>query len=237
MPAMHQEVLETMEERLKWHMRQRLALVPFDLTHEECLDLVAPAGHVPILRDAAKYADVSSRANWMSVTLPALCDGHSHVDVVLMMAIAGEKQPPLRPRSPEWQVDKVGGAKVRAWATQRLELGRRFGLAHKTLHELARICDTGAQVRYLWPAVMHLVVGATSTRTLAWAEKNAVFKAQRHVPAIGLGLMAAIKDSSALITACALLGPDYIEPPIREVNIDIWAPPWFDFHGVKVLRK
>ena len=242
MPAMHNDVMENMVSNLNSMKDRMINLVPFDLTHDECIELVAEADHIPILKGAAKYAELKASVDWMSLCVPWTIDGETNITCVLQMRTYGEKEPPLRPRVPMWQPNKSGGAKVIEWLTKRLELGRRFGLAHHVLHTLNDACDTGAQMRYLWPPVMHLtklrnINNNCDQRTKRWAEKYAGYKPQRYCPAVTPAMKAAIQDTSALLTSAVLMGEEVRTPEIGEVEIDCWSLPWFDHGGQRVLRQ
>lgn len=55
---MHDDVLVAMSKNLE-HLRDRaLTLNTFDMTHDECLQLVAPPQHYELLRSAAEVANV-----------------------------------------------------------------------------------------------------------------------------------------------------------------------------------
>jgi hypothetical protein len=242
MPAMHHTVLNNMSGRLT-HLKARMVgLIPFDLTHSECIHLVAPSEHISILTEAAKVADISAHESWFSVHIPATIDGETGVKVEMVMRTHEYKVPPLRPRAPFWQIattstEVEAGEKVIAWVNKRLELGRRFGLARWTLYELAQLCDTGTQIRYLWPVVMHLCVPNHSPRMDAWVEKHAAYKPVRHAPVVSPQLKKAIQDSSALLTSAVLVGED-VEPILPgEVQIDIWNLPSFELDGKRILRQ
>lgn len=242
MSAMHQQVLDAMGNRLTSFKDRMVGQIPFDLTHYECIRLIAPSDHIQILTDAAKYADIRAAEEWLKVDVPAIVDG-SHVSVDFFMRTHAQKEPPLRPRTPYWQLPTEPGAmhageKVIAWVTKRLELGRRFGLAHWVLHKLAADCDTGTQVRYLWPVVMHLCSGAAhDTRLATWAEKYAVYKPVRYAPQVSPQLKRAIQDSSALLTTAVLMGDDAVPLEHGEVKIDIWNLPSFNYDGITLTRK
>ena len=237
MKSMSDDVYGAMCSRLDVLRSRMVGLLEFNLTHDECIQLVAPAAHVPMLKEVAHFADIHSSEQWMELDVPWTCDGEINAKAMLYMRTHQGKIPPLRPRDPQWQPGYACGAKVIEWLEKRLIIGRRFGLAYKVLSELSGLCDTGAQIRYLWPVVMHLTKGTTNERTMKWAERNSAYKAQRHVPAIGAGLREAIRDSSALLTSCALIGEDLPEPVRGPVAIDIWKLPPFDFHGERVFRK
>ena len=90
--------------------------------------------------------------------------------VMLYMRTHSGKSPPLRPQNVMWQPSKDGAVKVIHWLHKRLEIGKRFGIAEKVLRMLSDVCDSGAQVRYLWPVVMHLTKGTTNEQTLMGRE-------------------------------------------------------------------
>lgn len=237
MPAMHRDVYSFMEGSLDVLLDRMKCLIPFEMTHRECIELVAPAEHIEILTNAAKYADIQASEDYMRLHIPATVDGETHLEVHLQMRTHGQKEPPLRPRTPQWTPGLAAGDKVIAYTEQRLVLGRRFGLAYYVLNELDRLCDSGSQMRYLWPVCMHLVKGALDdSRTGKWAEKFAHFKACRSTPAISPQLKQAIQDTSALLTSAVLMGEDVHMPAAGEVDIHLEDMPSFNYDGTMRRR-
>jgi hypothetical protein len=115
----------------------------------------------------------------------------------------------LRPRNAWWQwPEDVAGKKVIDWMQKRYEIGRRFGTVRHVLHMLNKGCDSGHQLRYMFPAVLHLCRAGRDPRMDKWMEKFAAYKACKHTPAVSPELKRAIQDSSALLTSAALLGED-----------------------------
>jgi hypothetical protein len=230
---MHPQVLEDATKQLGVFRDRMVSLIPFQMTHDECLDLISPPSHHHILRTAAEVAEMSSGQDWLSLVTPL------DYTAQLQMRTHGEHVPPLRPRHPRWHPDKPGGTKVLDWLNKRLELGARFGLAQRLLVELNNKCENGAQLRAMMPAVMHLVTNSVANnfdRTNAWAEKHAVFKPQKHMPYISVDARAAVRDAGALITGCVLIGPD-AKPEVPDgVLIDCWDLGAFTFEGSYVRR-
>lgn len=241
MPAMHDDVYKAMEERLNDMKNKMVSLIPFDMSHEECIHLIAPSEHIDILTTAAKFADITSSESWMHVQVPAMVDGESSPSVCLMMRTHAQKEPPLRPRNPFWQLpDKtnlVAGDKVIEWLTKRFEIGRRFGTALYVLQELNRTCDTGTQLRYMLPVVMHLCKPNVHPRMDRWAEKFAAYKPCRFTPAVSPELKRAIQDTAALLTSSALIGEDV--PARLPGEVDIYANnlPTFCIDGREWSRR
>lgn len=203
MAAIHQDVVEHMEKQIAVMRDRMLALHPFSMTHEECLELVAPPEHHTILRDALSIAMVRSSADWMAVTAPG------NGEVFLQMRTHGQKEPPLVPRSPRWHPCEPG-ERVIQWVQKRIEIGRQFAIARWVLQELADKCETGAQVRYLWPSVLLLCGGVcegsiVADRVNRWKERNAAFKPQRSLPALSQGLKEDIRTTGAVLTAASMI--------------------------------
>jgi len=227
MPAMHDDVLTAMNKQLEHKRDIMLRTLHFDMTHEECIQLIAPSDHIDILTKAAKYASVWASEQWMQLQVPAAIDGESGQEVQLMMRTHAERSPPLTPRVPCWQPGQ-SGPKVIDWLTARYALGRRFGVVRQALYVLNRECDSGTQLRYMFPAVMHLCKDGLNPKMDRWITKYGSYKPCRHTPAISPVLKAAIQDSSALLTSMALIGEDVPEPAPGAVLIGLWAMPAFD---------
>jgi hypothetical protein len=209
MPAMHDDVYYAMTKQLEHKRDLFLRTLSFDMTHDECINLVAPSDHVDILKKASEYANIVSAESWMEVSVPAAIDGveAGYVKVLLFMRTHEEKRPPLKPRYPEWQPGQAG-PKVIEWLTKRYEIGRRFGTVRHVLHRLNMDCDNGHQLRYIFPAVLHLCKAGAHPRMDRWMEKFAAYKPCKHTPALSPELKRAVQDSSALLTSMALIGED-----------------------------
>ncbi len=236
MPSMHKDVYVHMERSLDRLRARMVNLLTFDLTHDECLELVALPEHINILRHAAKYADINAGNAYIGVRVPGPFLAADEQDVYITMRTHEGIDPPLRPRAPVWNANTVGAQKVREWTAKRLELGKRFGVASYALTTLYYACDNGAQVRYLWPVCMHLVNGAEpGTRPALWGEKFAPYTRQRHLPVISTPLKKAIQDSSALLTSAVLIGEQNVyRDPFGQVEIGLGNTSVADFYGVNI---
>ena len=242
MPAMHTDVFNKMVEVLDRKRDAMVHLIPFDMTHDECIRLVAPSEHIDILKLASKVADIKSSEDWMQLEIPAKVDGESYCSVHVQMRTHAQKEPPLRPRTPFWQLPTEeaayrAGEKIIAYAQRRLELGRRFGTAHYVLYTLNEACDTGAQLRYMMPAVLNLCKPGLDLRMDRWAAKFSAYKACRHTPAVSPQLKSAIQDAGALLTSCMLIGDDVPARVPGEVDIAMWSMPMFEVCGRNWARR
>ena len=227
MPAMHRDVLEQMQTILHEKMELMIRLEPFEMTHQECLRIVAPDAHIALLNSAAHVADVSSNEHWFPVKVPAVADGESDFSVHLLMRTHAQRPPPLRPRMPYWQIPvddehAAIGERVIKWCDKRMELGRRFAMARFILNALNYKCDNGAQLRYMFPGVAHLCKLGVSPRMDTWMQKFGAFKPVSSTPAISLGFRRALQDATALLTSGMLIGEDIPAREVGEVDIDMW---------------
>jgi len=240
MPAMHDSVFDAMESILAQKLDYMMRLVPFSMTHEECLSLICTEEHKHILLQASEYANVSASEAWMTVSVPACMDNVSGVNVMLKMRTHGQKSPPLGPRAPAWQMPENPhqvelGERVIQWADKRLEYGRRFGATREVLRYLNHVC-TGAQLRYVFPGVVHLCKMGVSPRMDTWLSKYGAFKPVMNTPALSLPMREAVRDATALMTSVMLVGDDVPEKPEGFVDIAIWNLPAIKVDGNYVRR-
>ncbi len=237
MPAMHDVVEENMLKVLEEKRNLMLRTLSFEMTHEECLDLVADKNHHELLLTAAKIAKVSASEDWFALRVPDTTDAGARAEVFLMMRTHGGKQPPLVPRYPYWQPGASGGEKVIAWLRKRMEIGRRFGIARYALRNLNVLCDNGHQLRYMFPAVLHLCKAGMDDKLDRWMTKHAAFKTCPHTPALSPELRKGVQDASALLTTVALMDPDMPAPLVGEVDItESGVMPPFKCDGDLVAR-
>ncbi len=240
MPAMHDIVYSEMIKQLERKRDLFLRTIPFDMTHEECIRLVAPSEHIDILTKAAEFADINASEGWITVQSPAVIDGAQSPEVMLYMRTHQQKSPPLRPRNPWWQLPTSenipAGDKVIEWLTKRYEIGRRFGTVQKVLFTLSQFCDTGHQLRYMFPAVLHLCKAGRDPKMDRWMEKFSAYKPCKHTPAVSPELKKAIQDSSALLTSMALIGDDVPERTEGFVSIAPYNLQHFKLDGMTTAR-
>lgn len=237
MPAMHDDVYTAMIKELERKKDLFLRTLTFDMTHDECINLVAPPDHVDILKKATEFASVVASESWMTLNVPAPIDGveAGYAKVMLYMRTHDEKKPPLMPRYPEWQPGQAG-AKVIAWLTKRFEIGRRFGTVQHVLYTLNMDCETGQQLRYMFPAVLHLCKDGRNPRMDRWMEKFAAYKPCKHTPVVSPELKRAIQDSGALLTSVALIGEDVPIPLDGAVYINPCDMQMFNIGNVYIDR-
>jgi hypothetical protein len=224
-----------MEAQLEDKKELLLRTLDFQMTHEECLRLVAPSDHLDILWKAAEFANVSSSEDWMELIVPAEIDGFMRPYVALKMRTHAERIPPLMPRDPQWQPGQAG-TKVIEWMTRRFEIGRRFGTARYVLRTLNKVCDNGHQLRYMWPVVLHLCKSGKDDRMDKWMEKFTPYKPCRHAPAVSREMKLAIQDTAALLTTTMLIGEDIPVTPSGFVEIGVSHMPVFTVNGELVSR-
>jgi hypothetical protein len=222
MASLPDKVLADLMQRSEVMMHRMLQLAHFDLTHRECLQLIAPPEHIDILCSVSDIADVTSSHSWITVNVPYYIDGVSNPEVLLYMRTHEGVEPPLRPRVAKWHGKQPDiEQKVIAWVEQRLIHGRLCRTTKYVLGELQKLCDNGHQIRYLWPAIMHLTVGTDNDHTRRWVSKYGAYRAVKNAPAIPPELRKAMQDTATWLTQAALLaevppaeiGPVQIERP------------------------
>jgi hypothetical protein len=207
MASLPEKVFEDLKNRTQSVMMWRmLQLAHFDLTHRECLQLIAPPQHIDILFSVSDIADVQSSQDWMTVDVPYELDGVRNPSMLLYMRTHEGIEPPLRPRKIKWhgkqpEIEK----KVTTWLEQRLIHGRLSATTKYVLGELQKLCDTGHQIRYLWPAIMHLTVKSESDHTGRWVDKYGAYRAVKSAPSISPELRKAMQDTSTWLTQASLL--------------------------------
>lgn len=218
MPALHPQIKELMLTRLvnKCELMVR-TIPPLGMTHQECLELVAPAEHVDLLIKAAEFASVKASDAWMRVKIPGTVDGEIDQRAYLSMLTHAERSPPLQPKYPQWQPGK-SGHKIIEWLTKRYEIGRRFGTARYVLNYLDAECDNSAQLRYMFPSVLTLCQAEADPRMEKWIAKNAAYKPCKFAPAVPPYIKKAIQDASALLTSSVLIGEDVPLPDFGYVQ-------------------
>jgi len=224
MPAMHDEVLETMIEQLEQKCALMQRLNTFSMTHEELLSLLCSPRDAALLLEASKVAEGYGQSEWTTVDIPANVDGVAGVSASFRIHTHAYKTPPLRPKFPVWQLPANSaqvalGERVIGWMENRYAVGRRFGMAKHVLKELNKLCTHGSQLTYLMPTISHLCKPGKTTRMDVWLQRFGAFKPVKNAPALSLPLRKATGDAAALLTTVALLGDDVPAPEEGEVEI------------------
>ena len=184
MPAISDKVLDCMSTNLNIHLENYLRLHPISLTHDEYLDLLAKPEHHSILRDAAKYADISSSERWVQCKAPVDGLGLSDNSIHLGFYARSEagRDAPLIPRYIKWHGNAPAAPKVAEWLAWRIETGKKAALVNWLLSNF-KAWDSGSKVRFVWPAVMQLCAPLNAAYTSnadkleAWAKRYSAYKA------------------------------------------------------------
>ena len=244
MAAIPDKVLDCMRTNLNIHLENYLRLHPISLTHDEYLDLLANPEHHSILRDAAKYANIRAAERWVDCEVPV--DGlglsNNSVDLGFFARSEAKQDAPLIPRYVRWHGNVPAAPKVVEWLVWRIETGKKAALVNYLLCHFKE-WDSGAKVRFVWPAIMQLCAPLNAAYTPNadklenWAKRYSAYKAQQSVPALSQAVREALKITSEWLTACALLPKDMPEPPVGEVAVDIHGVNWFEFHGMRMLIR
>lgn len=231
--AIKDPVSTHMREVIKKMFIRRVALIPFDLTHEECIELIADEDIIPLLMTAGKHADFQASKKFIPVHIPELAfenADHSRVNTYIMMRTHGKKEPPLIPRNVRWHPGTPGAEKIIRYITQWVALNLQYACATEALNCLIRLCETGQQVRYLWPPVLHLCTAldksASGDPAIDWGERHAEFKKPTWLPALTQPMRAVLQEGTKAITASALIGSDPCTDPDIDREVAINANAW-----------
>lgn len=206
MAAIKSQVVAGLKEQVTlfgWRMAQ---LVEFKMTHDECLHLLAPAWHHELLKTAADVAQINASYAYMTVEIPYEIDGIARPTVDITMRTHGGKDPPLNPKHPKWHAcDPAIQRKVIAWAENYFATTRMAATTKWVIDQLAEMCDTGHQVRYLWPAVLHLASKSGHDEVEKWSAKYGVRVAPRNMPMITPAFRKILADTSQWCAQAAML--------------------------------
>lgn len=184
----------------------------FEMTHRECLQLVAPPEHIDLLISATEWANVNTYESSMEVKIPATVDGVDHPEISLTMRTHAGQEPPIRPRAPRWRAAPPEvQLKAIKFAEHQLAVDRLTSLTKHIIEWMEDKCETGQQVRYLWPSIMHLCKLSGSEHVQRWVDKFGAYRAVKSAPHVPLYMRKAIQQTSELLTKAALL--DEIKAP------------------------
>lgn len=176
------------------------------MTHQECLDLLAPKHHHELLWNAASIARISSDADEMVVQIPHVLDGVANPEFCLMMRTHEGQEPPLQPRAPVWRsCDPAIQQKVIGWATWYLKQTRMTRTVQWLVDWLFENCDNGHQIRFLWPAILHLTAKSDNSDVEAWVKKYGLRVVPRNMPRITPEIRRILTETSEWCAQCVLI--------------------------------
>ena len=224
--------------------RMRHLIPPLVMTHDECLELLAPPEHADILKNAAKFADIhASEGPMYGLRVPAVLDGVSNPQFQMTMRTHAGEKPPLKPRDPTWQGDAAACVRVMDWINARLVHGRKAATAIYVVNTLIDRCDTGEQLRFIFPPIMHLCMpnadfnDTGNDAVTRWATKHAHFKAVRSAPALTSEFRVALRDAAEWITSAVLLGSELPAQEVQAVDISTYGLTCFECCGLTLSRE
>lgn len=206
--AMKPTVISTLQGRSKQFCWRFIQLQPMHMTHDECLHLLAPTYHHELLKTAASVAEIERNgSNYMTVEIPYKLDGIDHPKIDLTMRTHEGQEPPLRPRAAKWQgqCPLAIQRKVTDWAEHYLRHTRMCATVNWVVEKLGEMCETGHQVRYLWPAVLHLAAKSDSEDTKKWVDKYGIRVVPRAMPQITPAFRRILTETSEWLAQGVLL--------------------------------
>lgn len=205
---MRDDVVNDLKSRAYVFGDRFLQLQPMDMTHDECLHLVAPTYHHELLKTAATVASIAGPdASYLTIEIPYALDGVSRPTVDLTMRTHQGYEPPLRPRDPKWQpqcpleIQK----KVTDWTENYLRHSRMAATTQWVVEKLQEMCDTGHQIRSIWPAILHLTAKSENENTQRWVEKFGIRQTPRNLPQITPAFRRILNDCSEWCAQAVLL--------------------------------
>lgn len=203
---MKDDVVEALRSRagtFGWRMMQ---LQPFDVTHQQFLDLVCPKHHHQLLWEAAAVANIATSEDDIPLVIPRTIDGIHNPKFDFKMRTHEGNEPPLRPRDPTWRsCDPIVQEKVVAWVEHYLVTTRMTSTVRWLVEYLTEICDTGYQMRYLWPAILHLCAGTAKSEVHAWVDKFGVRTVPRNLPSLSPAFRKLLGETSEWCAKAVLL--------------------------------
>lgn len=206
MPAIHDKVVEDLCARVQTMLTRHMCLAHFHMTHRECLETIARPDHIDALMSLADVAKVPVYAEWVQVATPFELDGTENLRVQFYMRTHESKLPPLLPRFASWRYPGTSiTARVADWMNTRLVNGRLAATTQEIIKHLSHSCDSGQQIRYMYPAILHLAALSDHDRTKAWVAKFGAHKAVKSTPPVEPFWRKAMIETSTWLTQASLL--------------------------------
>lgn len=228
-----QRFINTMSLTINTLANRMKSLHPMSLTHKEYLDLLAPPEHHQTLMDAAEFADVSSNLykniDFLHPSFEGIVDGP--VSLFCTIHKPG-KTMPLAPRNsvilkdaPKEIRDKLAG-----WVLTVADINFNAARTRALMWWLNDNCNTAAQVRFLWPTIVHIAALDEDTRSLA--DKMREIKKISTLPALPLEVTAACKSTSKWVAMMSLLSDD-METPKADPKVEVTC----ELGGFNALKR
>lgn len=205
--SIREHVATKMKDKVKQFGWRMLQLQGFHMSHEEVLHLTAPSHHHEILKTAATIATIQGGNSYMTLRAPYTLDGVEKPTFDLTMRTHDGQEPPLRPRYPEWQphCDIAIRKKATDWLEHYLKHTRMTATTCWVVDKLAEICETGHQVRFIWPAILHLTAKSGDEVVEKWVDKYGIRTVPKMVPQITPAFRKILTDTSEWCAQAVLL--------------------------------
>lgn len=186
-------------------------------TADEVLDLFVPPEDHDFCRRAGAYFKPDESWIRVGVNYRVKSGNDCHVAWRTDFRPRFHKLPSIsaiRPDAPDHLRQRLS-----EWAEERYRIGRVFGLAERMVDKFAEDKTDLSLIKFFWPAIG--VVAAQQSRDYDMSDLNTYLqscRAPRTVPSMPDTFRSACQETSALITAAALL-PE-VKPPKMDYKVE-----------------
>lgn len=195
---LHGDIASAANSRLDEIAEHMCALTapPPNFTVEDFLEAYVPAHHIGILRDAADIAHARPISLYMTVP-------HTHVK----LSFSSDKY--LTPKNlyPQGNdASKKVFAELLRWENAVFEHHKMAAMSLHVFKHIVEACSTHAEVRYMWPAVVHLAPASVAyPRVQNFFNKVAEFKPVKSWPSVPPEIKRAMAETKEWLTTFKLV--------------------------------
>jgi len=187
-------------------------------SHAEFLTMFAPEGHWEFLNSASEIAEVNASGGWRDSEFndPRFTEafGSSHVRLMFQVHLINNRAP-LMPRNKVIlaSIPQDVRDKLTSWVIERTEIMFNINRVRAVLSWLSTHCDSGPQIRFLWPSIIALASLNESTHDLG--DRLRELRPPRSLPALPSEVKAGCRMASTTIASAMLLGePEAFTAPV-----------------------
>jgi hypothetical protein len=191
-----QDTIRDLHRRVIHHHRS-------GLTNDDVIQLFVRPEHRELVREVAKVARNINLGGEFTVSVAAPGDEPLKVTIAVTRSKDGFLVPDYA-GTVAFDVDEgEAGQRLLKWVKRRLQHSKEWTLTLAVFNELAQVCTTPKQMRFLWPSIVALLGMTEGLESVADSVRE--FKAPSDLPSLHPALRDACRETSTVISRALLL--------------------------------
>jgi hypothetical protein len=202
MPCFSAKRIELLQGTIRDLHRRVLHHHRSDLTSDDAIQLFVRPEHRELVREVAKIARSMDVGGEFTVSLAAPGDEPLKVSIAVTRSRDGFLVPDYA-GDEIFNLESDVGQRLLKWVKRRLQHTKEWTLTLAVFNELAQVCTTPKQMRFLWPSIVALLGMTEGLESVADSVRE--FKAPSDLPSLHPALRDACRETSTVISRALLL--------------------------------